>query len=120
MTNLDEMNPLLFPPNSTPNRRIVLVDLLRSGQPRPYADTERAYRVTIRYYDYLGNLVLLGSAMKTMLKQHALSAVGGDRHVQLGERKHDTMDDHFKTYVDSIEAVGNHSVDIVIKEPYTD
>jgi hypothetical protein len=117
---MDEiLGPWQFPEKGLPNRKIVLVDLLRSGQPRPYADHERFYRVIVRYYDYLGNLVEKGPSIE-MLKQHALSAVGGDRYVQVGERKHGSLDEHAKTYVESVDCTGSHEVEIMIKEPYID
>lgn len=113
------MESSFIPYTSEPNRRIVLIDLIRSGQPRPYADHERVSKVEIRYFDHLGNLVA-DPPSANMLKQHALSAVGGDRHVQIGKRKNDTMDDHFKTYVESVEVIGPFAVLVTIKEPYTD
>lgn len=109
----------LAPQRSKPNRKLVTIDLLRSGQPRPYADHERFYRVTIRYYDHQGNLVEKDPSIE-MLKQHALSAVGGDKCAQVGERKSTSLNEWSKTYVESVDVTGSFDVEIMIKEPYID
>lgn len=108
-----------FPDSDQPNRKIIVVDLESSGQPRPYADHERISLVTIRYYDWKGELVE-GDKYDYMLLQDALSAVGGDKYVQVGERKSRSLDDFARTYVESVDKVADHQVRVVIKEPYID
>lgn len=109
-----------FPMDGKPNQRIIVIEPEHHGQPRPYADHERIDLVTIRYYDWRGNIQPHREDYESMMRQHALSAVGGDKYVPVGERKSHSLDHYARTYVESVENVGDHQVRVVIKEPYID
>lgn len=109
---------IVVPLESKPYRKVIVVDTLRTGQPRPYADHERVYGVEIRYYNHLGEMVNEPSSI--MLKQDALAAVGGDRCVPIGERKTNTLENHARPYVESVEVTDKCAVMVIIREPYID
>lgn len=57
MTLTSVRDPIELPATGPANREVIIHDDIRGGQPRPYADTEDVDHITIRHYDWNGDLV---------------------------------------------------------------
>jgi len=110
-----------MPEVGTPYQQIG-VTLLRSGQPRPYADHERVYRVKIEQMDWRGggpHPWLEGyddpdSVLETQLVNTARMVVAShmtDRDQRAG---------YWEPYVDYAKKVGPGEVEVRIIEPHVE
>jgi len=101
------------------------VELVRAGQPQPYADHEHVYRVTATRYGVLDGKPMPYFADPDSVEwtaqcvRRARHLVAGDLP-DFGDRPGEGMTRHFHPYVDYAKAIEPGVVEVRTVDPYID